>query len=539
MDNQNGSQYPTNRPYTGETENYEAASPAPAFSGAFDDDSLYPAIDTSGQPVAPQYNPPMYDQYGQPAPQTYVPTTFGQPAQQQYVPPMYDQFGQPVPQTYVPPMYGQPVQQTYVPPMYGQPVPQQYVPPMYDQSGQPVPQTYVPPMYGQPVPQYYVPVQPVQQVQVMPKEVMERKVFRKHCSRVGLMLMADQGLMLVVIIAVVLVAAIVFGLLSELSGKTDSSGLMWEMMGPIMLASGLSAIAGNLLPASLHLRKWKYKFADPFRGDKLNAGFILAALLTALGLNTAWCWVYYYVKDWFENFVQIHPGGDEALYTPETMPLLGMIFYLIWVCIIAPVTEEYIVRGAMLRTLSKYGAGFGIVASAFAFGLMHGNMGQTPMAFLIGLVMGYVAAKSGNIRQTIFIHFVNNVLASLPQIINYFVPGLYDSYSYYVQFFDYFTMLFAAAALLYFVVKRAAGLSARRKREAAGSEEISGAERAWLRLEIPDGRRLPVFYSVKHKFLHFVTSGGMIFFNVVCLLSIFVNSFLPYLLGHSIDDMGF
>ena len=108
MDNQSGNQYSTNEPYSGNTEDYSAGSPTPAFSGAFDDDSFLPAMDAAGQPVG-QYAPPMY----------------GQTAQQPYQPPMYEQPAQ----QYVPPVYGQPVQQVYQPPMYGQPV-GQYVPPM-------------------------------------------------------------------------------------------------------------------------------------------------------------------------------------------------------------------------------------------------------------------------------------------------------------------------------------------------------------------------------------------------------------------------
>ena len=196
-------------------------------------------------------------------------------------------------------------------------------------------------------------------------------------------------------------------------------------------------------------------------------------------------------------------------------------------------------RGAMLRTLSKYGSGFAIVVSALAFGLMHGNMAQTPMAFLIGLVLGYVAAKSGNIRQTILIHMANNLLASLPQILKYFLPEWYDVYEAYGEYFDFFTMAFAAVALMYFIMTRASGLGARKKRIASGTEEISGAERRWIKLEVPDERRLPQLDSVRHKFCHFITSGGMIFFIVFCLLSIFFVSFMPYILGQSFTNFGF
>ena len=529
-----------NEPFNGGNNGFDgeiaSGSTVPAFSGAFDDDSSRPAIGTDGQPVQ-QYQPSMYGQqaqqyappmYGQQA-QQYAPPVYGQQVQQ-YAPPPYSQQAQ----QYAPPVYGQPVQQ-YVPPMYGQPV-QQYVPPMY---GQPV-QQYAPPMYGQPV---YM--QPVQQLPVLPKAVMDRKLFRKHCTRVGLMLMGDVGLMFaveMVVLAVAIIILIATGNL-DLSGGIQAEIIASALLVPIMLAGGLSAIVGNMTPSALHLNKWRYKFADPFRGDKLNPLFTLAALFTALGLNSAWCYAYYYLKIWFGNFVGYVPENTDTVYTPDNMPLLGMIFYLTWVCVIAPVTEEYMFRGAMLRTLSKYGSGFAIVASAFAFGMMHGNMGQTPMAFLIGLVLGYVAAKSGNIRQSIFIHFVNNVIASLPQILHYFMPDWYDYYANYVEYFDYGTMIFAALALVYFIFRRARGLSSRKKRLASAAAEgentpVRYAERAWLRLEVPTERRLPQFDSVRHKFCHFLTSGGMIFFILFCLLNIFIVSFLPYILKEPISGMG-
>ena len=457
----------------------------PAFSGAFDDDSSQPAINTNGQPVE-QYIPPLYSQPAEP---------YAQPVyeSQPYAPPVYSQ---PM-QQYAPPMYGQPVQQ-YVPPMYGQPV-QQYASPVY---GQPV-QQYVPPVYGQPV--------------ILPKKVTDRMTFRKHCSRVGLMLMADVGLMFGVQLVVIIVATIILAMMNPefISATKDVDKILPYLLAPVMFAGGLSAIIGNMVPSALHLRKWRYTFTEPFKGEKLSPVFTLAALFTALGLNSAWCTAYYYLKAWFGEFMGYVPEESQTLYNPSSMPLIGMICYLVWVCIIAPVTEEYMFRGAMLRTLS------------------------TPMAFLIGLIMGYVAAKSGNIRQTIFIHMVNNIIASLPQILHYFLPGWYGSYEKYIGYFDYGTMIFAGLALLYFIFRRARGLSARKKRLASGSETKKRAELAWLRLEVPDERRLPQFDSVKHKFCHFVTSGGMIFFIIYCLLNILIISFLPYITKEPIPGMGF
>ena len=179
-----------------------SGSTMPVFSGAFEDDSNRPTMATNGQPV-PQY---------------------------------------------VPPMYGQPVQQ-YPRQMYGQPVPQ-YPGQVY---GQPVPQ-YPGQVYGQPV---YV--QPVTQYQVLPKKTVDRKLFRKHCSRVGLMLMADVGLMTVVEMAVLIAFIIVLVFL----GETDQSQIVAKvMMAPLMIAGGISAIVGNMTPSGLHPRKGRYTFKD-------------------------------------------------------------------------------------------------------------------------------------------------------------------------------------------------------------------------------------------------------------------------------------
>ena len=212
------------------------------------------------------------------------------------------------------------------------------------------------------------------------------------------------------------------------------------------------------------------------------------------------------------------------------MPLVGMLLMLVWTCLVAPVTEEYMFRGMMLRTLSKHGAGFGIVSTAFAFGMMHGNMAQTPMAFLIGLVMGYVAMKAGGIRQTILIHFVNNCFASIPQAVHYFCPQ-YDSLCDTVlTYAEYGLILFAAVALLWFCIVRNKGRKARAARLASsGTEAVSRAEAAWSRLEIPESRRLAVMPPVSHRFGRFVASAGMIVFICVMIVNIVATALLPFL----------
>ena len=78
-------------------------------------------------------------------------------------------------------------------------------------------------------------------------------------------------------------------------------------------------------------------------------------------------------------------------------------------CLLAPIAEELLFRGLVLRSLMPYGKRFAILLSALAFGMYHGNLIQTPFAFLVGLVLGYVAAEYSVIWAMV-LHLINNLV---------------------------------------------------------------------------------------------------------------------------------
>ena len=76
---------------------------------------------------------------------------------------------------------------------------------------------------------------------------------------------------------------------------------------------------------------------------------------------------------------------------------------------LAPVSEEILFRGYVLRSLRPYGKRFAIFGSALLFGLFHGNLLQGPYAFLVGLILGYLACEY-SIRWAIALHIFNNLV---------------------------------------------------------------------------------------------------------------------------------
>ena len=90
----------------------------------------------------------------------------------------------------------------------------------------------------------------------------------------------------------------------------------------------------------------------------------------------------------------------------------------------APIAEELLFRGLVLRKLEPYGKRFAIVLSAFAFAVFHGNLVQIPYAFMVGLVLGYVALEY-NILWAMVLHMINNlVLADMLTRLTSFLPDI-------------------------------------------------------------------------------------------------------------------
>ena len=83
--------------------------------------------------------------------------------------------------------------------------------------------------------------------------------------------------------------------------------------------------------------------------------------------------------------------------------------------ILAPIAEEMVFRGAILRSLLRYFnermPWIPIVVSALLFGLVHGNVAQSSNAFLMGLLLGWFYHRTGSIVPGIVLHWINNTVA--------------------------------------------------------------------------------------------------------------------------------
>lgn len=101
-------------------------------------------------------------------------------------------------------------------------------------------------------------------------------------------------------------------------------------------------------------------------------------------------------------------------YYNELMELMGMgemsLPVLIAVSIMAPLSEEVLCRGVILRLAERVSPRFWVVnvIQALAFGILHGNLVQGTYAFLLGLLLGYIYGKYRNIWLCMLLHAAMN-----------------------------------------------------------------------------------------------------------------------------------
>ncbi len=126
----------------------------------------------------------------------------------------------------------------------------------------------------------------------------------------------------------------------------------------------------------------------------------------------------------------LKPLGISVLTSMESAsPAMNTVSMYLYVGILAPISEEILFRGLIQRLMMPYGKKAAIFCSAFLFGLFHGNLVQSPYAFLIGLILGYVTAEH-SILWAIVLHMLNNIL--MGDVLERAVSGLPEKAANYV-----------------------------------------------------------------------------------------------------------
>ena len=151
--------------------------------------------------------------------------------------------------------------------------------------------------------------------------------------------------------------------------------------------------------STYHLYNW-YKWSK--EGEKIPA--------IVVGTDDAGI----FATNIFSDLITL-PDAMEATF----MQLKDSILGIASIAIIGPVTEEFIFRQATLGGMLRNGIRpiYAVLLSALLFGVIHLNWAQILPAFSIGIMLGIIYLKTGNIILCTIIHIINNSIAVAQMIV--------------------------------------------------------------------------------------------------------------------------
>ena len=248
-----------------------------------------------------------------------------------------------------------------------------------------------------------------------------RSSLRSEFNTVGWILLLYYGIMNLSVTAVSLIQSL-FMILTNLGSMDDPfNDAVLDSIANGLVSNGWGYIIAAFICCGI-LILWKKKdfvFGEFLhRGKPMGIGSALQLLCLTISAQ-ALVQIMTMAMEWFFGLfdISVVDSLESSMITGDT---LSMFLYM---GVVAPVFEEILFRGVVLKILRPYGKKFAIIASAFLFGVFHGNVIQTPFAFLVGLILAYVTLEY-SIGWAMVLHMFNNMILgdSLTRISELFQP---------------------------------------------------------------------------------------------------------------------
>lgn len=236
--------------------------------------------------------------------------------------------------------------------------------------------------------------------------IRNKKLIKKDFNKLGLAMLMKE------IIANVVVIIFIYGVM--LIQVMKNPGITHEKLKQILESGNydglmsIGAVIISFIPFIIYRGRKFFEYDLREEKRKFSLKTIVVCSVILLSANS--------FLVFFSNVLELglNAFGLSANSALEDLDSLNQLTtsMIIYSCILGPIIEEFIYRGAILRSMQKYGNRNAILVSAILFGLMHGNFFQIFMGVGLGIILGYLATEY-SIKLTILLHIINNVCVEL------------------------------------------------------------------------------------------------------------------------------
>lgn len=186
-----------------------------------------------------------------------------------------------------------------------------------------------------------------------------------------------------------------------------TQGIITLVMNPWILGTVNVLAATGVL--SLALRRTGETPRQFLTVRAVSLRFVAPVVITSLGLGV--------ILDQIDTvLVDICRRFSIAIEDPLPLAVLARfpLGTFLTLVVVAPLTEEYLMRGLVLRgLLRRHGPALAIFISALLFGLMHANLRQFIVGLAVGGAFGWWYQRTASVAPCILGHAVFNAVATL------------------------------------------------------------------------------------------------------------------------------
>lgn len=242
---------------------------------------------------------------------------------------------------------------------------------------------------------------------------LQQKEMRKAASRLSWAVVASVPLSTVLS----MIAGIFLGICGVNLALPEGMGISGMPSVVYYLLSAVVSFLTLVLPFTLFLVVGKRRLVDSILVEK--TGFLNGILLAFAGLFL--CIIMNIPANVISTLLEeLGLNGASNTESMTVNSIWDILTLCLSVVLVAPLTEEFAFRGVTVAVMRRWGDWPAVIFSAIIFAFAHYSFQAMPVVFTGGFVMALLYVWTRNIWINIFVHFLNNLIATLPIIVEFY-----------------------------------------------------------------------------------------------------------------------
>lgn len=259
-----------------------------------------------------------------------------------------------------------------------------------------------------PYPPYYPYYQPDPYQMFAYMQSQEKEKLKRHNNLAGFVCFGFIGAsFFVAIVFGIFVAALTIGstITGDKSSLTDTTSTAYLLMYMVeyVLMLAIPIVLGLLL-CRFYL---KSRDVHPIYVKRVKPSYGLSLLMFSASAIVVGNYVSTFVVNLMEQ-IGIAPSDIPQM---QDGSMRAFLLNFLIIAVLPAILEEIMFRGLVMQSLRFAGDTIAVVVSSILFAMVHGTLYQIPFAFVLGLMLGCIALKTGNILFSMILHFFNNAMA--------------------------------------------------------------------------------------------------------------------------------